>query len=268
MPIHYEKRGAVALITIDNGRLNLMQPLLHRQMYQHLQTFLADEDVRVGVLAGSAGNSFCAGDDLKVELPARTRQQQLAAQLDPARRQSDPPGRPGYDQDIMRMDRFKPIIGAVDGYCLGQGLIYLLLLTDIRFATPRAEFGLPEVAYGMGGIAGLTRLGRQIPHTAAMWLMLTGERVGADKAREWQLVNDIVAPEALMDTALAAADKVATLPPLAVRVEMEAYRRGMDLSHADALSLIGHFYRMQVFGGGTEGIVPAFMRKGGETPST
>lgn len=264
MPIHYEKRGAIAIITIDNGRLNLMQPTLHREMYRHLQAFLADEEVRVGILTGSAGNAFCAGDDLKVKLPERTRQEQLAAQLDPARRHADPPGRPGFDQDVMRLDRFKPIIGAVDNYCLGQGLIYLLLLTDIRFATPRAEFGLPEVAYGMGGIAGLTRLGRQVPHTAAMWMMLTGERVGADKAREWQLVNDIVSPDKLMETALATAAKVAALPPLAVRVEMEAYRRGMDLSHADALALVGHFYRMQVFGGGTEGIVPAFMNKGAD----
>ena len=101
-----------------------------------------------------------------------------------------------------------------------------------------------------------------------MWMMLTGERVGADKAREWQLVNEVVDPGVLMTRALEVAEKVAALPALAVRVEMEAYRRGMDLSHADALSLIAHFYRMQVFGGGTEGIVPAFMRRGGEPPAS
>ena len=261
MPIHYEKRGHIAHITIDNGRLNLMQPGLHREMFGHLEEFIADDEVRVGILAGAEGRSFCAGDDLKVEIPERTKKEVLEAHLYAAKRHSDPPGRPGWDQDTVKLERFKPMVGAVDYYCLGQGLIYLLLLTDIRFATPRAEFGLPEVAYGMGGIGGLTRIGRQVPHTAAMWMMLTGERVGAERAREWSLVNEVVAPEDLFAAAHAAAEKIAQIPPLSIRVEMEAYQRGMDLSRHDSLALMGHFYRMQALGGGTEGITPAFMRK-------
>jgi enoyl-CoA hydratase/carnithine racemase len=67
--------------------------------------------------------------------------------------------RPGWEQELMRFRRNKPIIGAVDRYCLGQGLIHLLLLTEIRPATPVAEFDFPEIAYSMGGAGGLNRLG-------------------------------------------------------------------------------------------------------------
>ncbi|MBL8670193.1 MAG: enoyl-CoA hydratase/isomerase family protein [Alphaproteobacteria bacterium] len=262
MPIRLEKRGAVAVLTIDNGRLNLLTPALHKEMLGHLQEFLADPALRVGVLTGAPGSSFCAGDNIKLDLPKLPRQEQLARQLDPAVRAAGPLARPGFEQDVVRLERLKPIIGAVDGYCLGQGMIYLLLLTDIRVATPGASFGLPEIAYGMGGAGGLTRLGRQVPHVAAMWLMLTGERIDAAKALHWNLINEIVPPEALLARAMAIAERVAAHPPLALRVEMEAYQRCMDSPREQAIAQAAALFRLQMLGGATEGVVPEFLKKG------
>jgi hypothetical protein len=102
---------------------------------------------------------------------------------------------------VLALERFKPIIGAVNGWCLGQGMIYLLSLTDIRIASTNAKFGFPEVAYGMGGAGGTSRLGLQLPHTVAMWMLLTGEAMEAEEALSHRLVNKVVAPDALMATA-------------------------------------------------------------------
>lgn len=265
MPIRYETDGPIATITIDNGRLSIMTPELHKELHRTLEAFTGDDAIRVGILKGADGCSFCAGDDLKWKPADPSNRTMLERQLSRAKRRSGPPARPGWDQEILRIERYKPIVAAVDGYALGQGFMILTHLTDLRICTPEAEFGLPEVAYGMGGIAGLLRLGRQMPHTAAMWCMLTAERFDAEKAREWHYVNEVVPRDNLVARAVEIAEKVAALPPLAIRVEMESYQRGMDMDREDAVVLMGHLYRMSVLGGALEGITPAFMKKTGET---
>lgn len=248
MPIHYEKQGAVAIFTIDNGKLDVLTPALHKELYDHLQAFVIDPDIRVGILKGRDGASFCAGDDIKSKLPDRTRQQELEGYLFLHQNENGQPHRPAWDLDILRMERYKPIIGAVDHYCLGQGMIYLLHLTDLRVATDRAQFGLPEIAYGMGGAGGITRLGRQIPYVVAIRFLLTGELMSAQDALRYDLINEVVPPEQLMEAAMRLAHQVARHPPIAVRVEMEAFQRAHDLSRSDALAFCNTLYRLQRMG--------------------
>ena len=250
MTIHYEKINHIGLFTIDNGDLNVLTPAMHKTLYQRLVEFLADPDVHVGILKGRDGGSFCAGDDIKNPLPERSRQQELEGYLflHHAERDGSPPHRPAWDIDIMKLERYKPIIGAVDRYCLGQGMIYLLHLTDLRIASERAQFGLPEVAYGMGGGGGITRLGRQIPHVVAMRFLLTGEFMSAAEALHYNLVNEVVPDEQLLERALALAGKIAAQPPIAVRVEMEAYYQSLDLGRDDNLRYSMNLYRLQRLG--------------------
>ncbi len=249
MPVHYERNGQVATFTFDNGKVNVLTPQMHKELHDHLRRFVADEEVRVGIMTGAGDRAFCAGDDIKTpENKGRTRAQELEAHLFPHRNDDAPPGRPGWETDVMLMPRYKPIIAAVNGYCLGQGLIYLLLLTDIRIASENAVFGFPEIAYGMGGAGGATRLGRQMPHTAAMWMLLTGETIDAEEALRANLVNRVVPREKLMETAEEVAAKIARHPPVSIRVEMEAYYRGMDMARNDALVYVGHLYRLQRMG--------------------
>ena len=261
MPIHYETDGSIATITIDNGRLGIMTPELHKALFHRLEEFVTDEDIHVGILKGADGCSFCAGDDLKWEPEDPSKRTMLERQLSTTRRRADPLARPGFEQEILRLERFKPMVAAVDGYALGQGFMLLTHMTDIRVCTPEAQFGLPEVAHGYGGIGGILRLGRQIPHTAAMQCMLTGERFDAEKAREWHFVNEVVSRASLEPRAREIAEKIASMPPLAIRVEMESYQRGMDMSRQDAIVLLGHFYRMTMLGGAPDGITPAFLQK-------
>ena len=120
-----------------------------------------------------------------------------------------------------------------------------MLLTDIRIATPEAKFGLPEINYGMGGAGGVTRLGRHLPHTVAMYMLLTGEYMDADRALKHHLVNEIVPQDQLFDRVAGIADKIARHPLLAIRTEMDAFSAGNDLSKADAANLTASFYRYQ-----------------------
>ena len=241
--LKYEKSGHIATIVIDNPPLNILTPEMHRQLHEILVEFNRDRDVHCGILTGAGDRSFCAGDDIKSERPRRTRLEVVERHLAPSHA-FDSEEYPGWEQEVMTLARYKPIVAAVNGYCFGQGFIYLSLLSDIRYAAPHAQFGLPEIAYGMGGAGGALSLGKLIPHTAAMELLLLGDKIDAEKAERLFLINAVVAAENLLDTARAAADRIASHPPLGVRIEMESYQRGLDMARADSMAMAGHMYRL------------------------
>ena len=244
MPLHYEKRGAVAHFSLDNPPVNVFTPAIHKQFYDALSDFCADTNVHVGVWAGVGERSFCAGDDIKSPRPDRSAAQIIERQLG-VRHETESLEYPGWESEVLEVTRYKPIIGAVNGHCLGQGLIYLMLLTDIRIASPNASFGLPEIAYGMGGAGGMLRLARQIAHTAAMWMALTGKPYDAEQALRHNIINEIVPLSELHERAGVIAEMIAAHPPLAVRTEMESYYRAQDMTRSDAQAFTAHLYRLQ-----------------------
>ncbi len=243
MTFRYEKADGVAVITLDNPPVNVLTPELHRQLYGILKEFYSDPEVRCGVWTAAGTRAFCAGDDIKTERRERSTAEIVERHLS-VRRDDDKPEYPGWENEILRLQRTKPIIAAVNGPCMGQGMIYLLLLSDLRIATSNARFGLPEIAYGMPGGSAATRLGRQIPQTAAMWLALTGEAMDAEEARRCFLVNEIVEPDLLLQRAHAIAKKISAHPPMAVRAELEGFYRSLDLGRDDALAFSGHLYQL------------------------
>jgi enoyl-CoA hydratase/carnithine racemase len=246
MSLQYVKTNGIATITIDNPPVNVFTPEQHRELFDILGDFLMDRSVHVGILTATGSRAFCAGDDIKTERPRRTVAETVERHLHP-KRNEETCEYPGWEAEVLRLceERFKPIIGAINGPVLGQGMIYLLRLTDIRIAVPSATFGLPEIAYGMAGASGSARLGQQIPHIAALWLALTGEPFNAEQALRNHLVNEIVEPQRLMDRALEIASRIATHPPIAVRVEMEAFYRTQDMTSQQATAFTGHLYRLQ-----------------------
>jgi enoyl-CoA hydratase/carnithine racemase len=246
MPLHYEKAEGIATITLDNPPVNAFTPQLHKELFHILRDFLGARDVRVGILTAAGTRAFCAGDDIKSPRKSRSTAEVVERHLFPFG-DDDEPEYPGWEREVKRLadHRFKPIVAAVNGPTMGQGMLYLLGLTDIRIATPNARFGLPEIAYGMAGASGSSRLGRQIPHVAAMWLALTGEAFDAETALRYNLINEIVAPESLLPRAREIAAKIARHPAIAVRVEMEAYYRGIDMGRDEAGAFVGHLYRLQ-----------------------
>jgi enoyl-CoA hydratase/carnithine racemase len=246
MALKYEKSDRIATITIDNPPVTVFTPDLHKEVYHILEDFLADRSIHAGILTGAGTRAFCAGDDIKTSRPKRTVAETVERHLYPIDKEATPEY-PGWEHEIRRLaqERFKPIVGAVNGPVMGQGLIYLLQLTDLRIASPNAIFGLPEIAFGMGGASGTTRLGRQIPHVAALWLALTGEPFDAEAALRNHLINEVVSQDKLMERARKIAERIAGHPPLAVRIEMEAYYRAQDMTREQATAVSGHLYRLQ-----------------------
>ena len=100
----------------------------------------------------------------------------------------------------------------------------------------------------MGGAGGILRLSRQIPHAAAMWMLLTGQPYNAQQAKTYGLVNEVVPGDQVMNRALEIAEIIAAHPPLAIRTEMEAYYRGQDMTRDDAIAFSSHLYRMSRLG--------------------
>lgn len=245
MPVNYTTDGPVAVFELSNGKVNPTTPQMHREMHAALQSFEQDRNVKVGIMTGAGSRAFCAGDDIKTPLTVPPLEERVYRHFYPFVGDQDEGNYPGWERLTFRHRRFKPIVAAVNGWCLGQGMFYLLHLTDVRIAGKSAKFGFPEIAYGMGGGGGMTRLYRHIPRVDAMQMVLTGDPVDADKALAMHLLNEVVDEDMVMARARQIANRIAEHPLIAIRAEMEAFVRGPDLDDENAYSMADHIFRIQ-----------------------
>ena len=139
------------------------------------------------------------------------------------------------NQAMLRLERMeKPTIAAINGFALGGGC-ELSMACDIRIASEKAKFGQPEVGLGITpGFGGTQRMPRICGTAHAMELILTADTINAQQALEIGLVSKVVAPDALMDTALELANKIASKAQVAIRAAKQAVRYGIqcDISTA------------------------------------
>ena len=170
MAIDFALSDGVAVVTINRPeRLNAMDAEHYSALSQAWTKVRDNPDIRVAVVTGAGEKSFTVGADLKSFLTA-------------------PPGLAEMwltqrDQLLNRgLEVWKPVIAAINGYCLGGGMT-LLLGTDIRVAAEHATFGLSEVKRGViAGNGGTQRIIKQLPHAIAMELLLTGDSFDAATA--------------------------------------------------------------------------------------
>jgi E-phenylitaconyl-CoA hydratase len=225
MPIDIKREDMTAVVTLSApeslNALTVSDLLLLRD---DLRTLQDDDGVRCIVLTGAGGKAFCTGANLKDTLPP-TEPFARGALLG---RVAD--ARHGYVRlvDLSDLEVWKPMIAAVNGYCLGGGL-ELALQCDLRIASDTASFGLPEVKVAsVPGVGGVQWLLRAIPAAHAMKLALTGDRIDASTALQIGLVSDVVPPIDLMDQARAIAGRIARNGPLAVQA---VKRLALETSH-------------------------------------
>ncbi|MGZ5124918.1 MAG: enoyl-CoA hydratase/isomerase family protein [Burkholderiales bacterium] len=188
----------------------------------HLQAFETDDALRVAILTGAGEKAFCACADLKkkggggvAELWNRERQHFRAG---------------GQALNVT-----KPLIAAINGYCLAGGL-ELALGCDIRIGSTRASFGAPEVRWSLLHGYGALRLPQTVPMSVAMDMLLTGERVDAKRAYEVGLISRLVAPEELLASAQAMAERISENGPLAVRLTKDIALRALYLPTEDVVA--------------------------------
>ncbi|MFB2551367.1 enoyl-CoA hydratase/isomerase family protein [Ensifer soli] len=245
MTLAYDTNGPIGTFTIENGPVNVFNPATHAALYEALRAFEADPDIKVGVMRGAGTRAFSAGDDLKFPTPVLDVEQKLTRHFYHTHFADTEPGYPGWDREVMALRRFKPIVAAVNGWCLGRGFMYLLHLTDIRVAGQSARFGMPEIKFGMGGGGAMMLAHRHLPRAVAMQLLLTGEPIDANEAHRVNIINRVVPDAEVGAAALAIAEGIAAHPQTAIRTEMEAYLRTEDMDRENALAFAEHLYRLQ-----------------------
>jgi enoyl-CoA hydratase/carnithine racemase len=231
MAIDLGQSGHIATITINRPkRLNALDAEHYHLLSQAWEIVRDDPEIRVAIVTGSGDRSFCAGADIKsfVALEHPAHEFWLTQR----------------DQLLNRgLEVWKPVIAAVNGHCLGAGLT-LLFATDIRFASPNATFGLPEIKRGViASNGGTQRVLAQLPYAIAMEMAITGDPIDVETAAHWGLINHVVAQQDLLDAAYECAERVAANAPLAVQAAKELAIRSQDMSLADGLRLEQAFLR-------------------------
>ncbi len=215
----------VAVITLNRPAVrNAMNRDLSQALVEALQRVRDEADIRVAVITG-AGRTFSAGADLKERAQSGRAADASVASVIEANRHTG----------FARMAIEKPLIAAIDGYCLAAGF-ELALLCDMRLCTPEARFGLPEIVRGFfPGGGGPQRLMRAIPQAVAMEMLLTGDPIDASTALRVGLVSRIVPEHELLPTALQIAQRIAGHAPLAVKAVKEVAQAALDQTLDQAL---------------------------------
>lgn len=240
MAVHFETREHVAVLTLDRPEaLNALDLDSLHSLRSCLQQYRDDARLRALVLTGQGGRSFCTGADLK---GTRNAPATYAAAMFGAKAASGEQGLYIRLMDLSDLNLWKPVIAAIDGYCLGGGL-ELALQCDIRIASEQASFGLPEVCSGsIPAVAGVYRLIKATGSSQALQMALTGERVPAAHALASGLVSEVVPRERLLPRAIELAQRIAANAPLAVQAVKKLSRQASHLSEADAQELTELFW--------------------------
>jgi enoyl-CoA hydratase/carnithine racemase len=225
MAIDFEVDAGIAKITINRPeRLNAMDAEHYRLLSEAWTKVRDDPAIRVAIVTGAGERAFTTGADIKSVLtqPASLSDMWLT------------------QKDLLLnrgLEVWKPIIAAVNGYCLGGG-VTLLLATDIRVAAEHATFNVAEVKRGViAGNGGTQRILSQLPYAVAMEMLLTGDPIDAPTAARWGLINKVVPKQQLLGTAFEYARRISANAPLAVQAAKELAVRGRDMDLTTGLRM-------------------------------
>ncbi|MCC6640441.1 MAG: enoyl-CoA hydratase/isomerase family protein [Deltaproteobacteria bacterium] len=223
-PVRLERRGAVALLTLDRPQvLNALDRATLEALRAHAVTLAGDASLRAVVVTGE-GRAFAAGADI-AEMRGLDALGGAAF------------SRLGHEALAALEALAVPTIAAVNGFALGGGC-ELACACDWIYASGKARFGQPEVSLGLvPGFGGTSRLLRRVGVAWAKELVLSGEAIDADTALRIGLANRVFAPEELLPAALGAAQTIAQRGPFAVAQAKRILHEGQDadLRTANAL---------------------------------
>ncbi|HLI68143.1 MAG TPA: enoyl-CoA hydratase-related protein [Ktedonobacteraceae bacterium] len=240
MAILYEKRGRVAYITINRPEArNAIDEETSRELTQAWQDFRDDANVWIGVLTGAGDKAFSAGADLKSFIPMLSG----AARASAAGEEAEDFGFGGITRGF---ECWKPMIAAINGFCLAGGT-EMMLACDLRIAAENATIGLTEVRWGIiPGAGGTQRLPRMIPLAKAMEIILLGEPITAEEAYRIGLVNKVVPQAELMNEVERWVNTLLERGPLALRAAKQAMLQGLDMPLNEGLKLEQRLFRQML----------------------
>src|SRR5665213_922838 len=211
----------IATLTMNRPEArNALSVGLMNAMQEAIDAVAQDRSVKVVVIAG-AGPGFCAGHDLR-ELRAN-------------------PGRETYEAVFAQCSRLmvsivklpKPVIARIHGVATAAGC-QLVATCDLAVASDAARFATPGVNIGLFCSTPMVALSRAVGRKPAMEMLLTGDLIAADEARQWGLVNRVVPDDALDDEVEGLARKIAAKSPLVLKIGKEAFYRQAELGLEEA----------------------------------
>jgi E-phenylitaconyl-CoA hydratase len=225
--IDYRKVGRVAIITLNRPeRLNTINGQMYRELPPVWEEFDQDPDVWVGIVTGAGERAFCAGADVKE-----------IAEL----------GRPNYEEDRIgdlsavsftprRMGVRKPVITAVNGVCVGGGLLFVAD-GDFAICSENATFSDAHSSVGLVGGETVTLMRRSMPHQAALRMQLMGkhERIDARRALEIGMVTQVVPLAELMPTTMDIAQTICRNSPAAIIASKRSLWQALEMGHQEVL---------------------------------
>lgn len=219
--IEYTVDGHIGRVTIN--RPKLMNALNHQTLEELAHAFDAardDQSVRCVLITGAGEKAFVAGADINELAKMKAMQAKDVA---------------FFGQQVFgRLETMgKPSVAMINGFALGGGL-ELALACTLRTASTSARVGLPETSLGIiPGYGGSQRLARiASPGVAREWI-LTGDMFGAEEAHRVGVINRVFAPEELEEGTMKMLKTILSRGPVAVRLAMEAIRRGMNMSQQE-----------------------------------
>ncbi|MCP4754140.1 MAG: enoyl-CoA hydratase/isomerase family protein [Proteobacteria bacterium] len=221
----FEKKDGTAHVILNRPQaLNVFNVQMRDELFEVLNALRDDDEARVVIFEAAGRKAFCAGADLSEFLTAPS--PVIARQV-------------RFERDVWGLfsKLSQPIIAALHGYVLGSGL-EIALCCDIRIASVKARFGLPEVGLGIIPAAGGTQtVPRTVERARALEMLLTSRWIDSGEAYRAGLINRVVPESQLHQAAETMADKIVSFDPEAVRYAKQAIVRSRDLSLTEGLEL-------------------------------
>ena len=224
----YEKHGHVALITLNRPeKLNAYNADVLALESEIWADFRDDPKLLVAILTGAGDKSFCAGADLSMMNTIRD---------------DDSPDKRITEIPLFHMGEhriYKPIIAAINGYCVSGGLAHALMC-DIRIAAEHARFAFQQVKFAaVPSVIGTVVLPKYIGLSNALYMILSAKQIDAERALSWGLVHEVVPAKDLMSAAWEMADTLLMNSPTHMQVKKEAALRGISLPIDEAKMMAG-----------------------------
>lgn len=222
----YEKKGHLAVITLNRpAKMNAYDAEVLTLESKYWIDFKDDPNLHVAILTGAGDKAFCAGADMTMQSGIR---------------ESDSPDKHIFSVPLFHFGDikiYKPIIAAINGYCLSGGLSHALEC-DIRIAAEHSVFGYQQVRYGaVPSHMGAAVLPRYIGLSNTLYLILTGDRISSQEALHMGLIHKVVPSNELMKAAYEMADRLLMNSPTHMRVKKEAALRAISLPLDEAKML-------------------------------
>ena len=240
--------GAVRVLTLNRPeRLNALDTVLRQLLAEALATAQREESVRAIMIAGAGPRAFCAGQDLN--------ESSALAPADAARWMAS------WKSYFEALSSFnKPLVAAINGVAAGAGF-QTALLCDYRLAVPAARFIMAEIDVGLPCIVGGHLLSIHLGQSRATEIVLSGRGIDSSEARQIGLLHEIVEPGDLGSRALAAAERLAAKPPVAMRLNLTRFRGLLRAGLTEAEDASALYQAEAVATGEPQRVMAAFLNK-------